>query len=157
LWTVFRKGPEETYAVIGTKVILDPAEGFYLTSFNNVPQIKTAFVKPPDFGIIFTYTLGADNKIGEVSRKLSAAEANTLINDDNAEQIFELGQIKKPAVQKILLAEYLKVPKAPWRPYQANLGVLAQEEDPADAAALKHTKEFTVEDAKALLASRRPQ
>jgi hypothetical protein len=155
-WTVYKKGSGETYTALGN-VVLNPTEGFYLASFNSVPQIKMTFVKPPDFGVIITYSLGVDNKFGKVSRKLSAAEANTLINDDRAEQIFELGQNKKPAVRKVLLAEYLKVSAIQWRPYKADLGILGQEKDPADATALKYTQQFTVDDAKALLTSRPPQ
>jgi hypothetical protein len=156
-WAVYKKGAGDTYDIVGTNVILNPDEGFYLTSFNNIPQIKTIFVKPPNFGVIKIYSFGADGKIGAITRKLSAAEANQLINDDNAEQIFQLGEAKKPAIEKILLAEYLKVPQAQWRPYKADLGILAQQKDPADATALSYTNQFGVDDGKALAAARLQQ
>jgi hypothetical protein len=156
-WTIYKKRPGNSYDVLSTNLVLSPGEGFYLTSSNGIRQIKTTFVKPPDIAVIKTYSLGVDGKFGEITRRLSAAEANTLINDDNAEQIFQLGEIKEPAIEKILLAEYLKVSAPQWRPYKLDLGILAQEKDPADATALKYANQFTVDGAKALLASRPPQ
>lgn len=153
-WAVYRQDQSGNYQPIGSDVVFHPTGGFYLLPYHRRPQINTTFVKPPDFGAIKNYALDGAGKLAATTRNLSASEVDTLLQDDKAEEKLKLGVKKTPAVQKVLLAEYLKSEQVQWRPYKAEYSILRQSSDPADAAALSSTQDFMIEDAEALVESR---
>ena len=156
-WSVYKIDLSGNSQLIATDLIFHPVRGFYLTSQQGRPQIKSVFVKPPDFGSFNIYTLGADGKLGASTKVLTASELNTFMSDKLAEQQLGLGQLKTPTVQKILLADFLKNQQVQWRAYKADLAIVSQGSDPADASILGSAQDFMIEDAKTLLQSRQGQ
>jgi hypothetical protein len=81
---------------------------------------------------------------------LTAAQL-TQLEAENWKVTFAIGDEIKPAVSKVLLAEYANNRTAQWRPYKSEHGVLGQNSDPADASAIAAHATFSVQTAKQLL------
>lgn len=147
-WTVYIQNQNGTYTKVGNGMLIAPEPGFLSTqSPSGRPQIVTTFIVGTDSGITDIQELSVQGSLVLTRQQLDKDQIANYKGNQNGTKV-------KPAVKKVLLAEYLKVQSPQWRSYDKNFGPTAQQNDPADANALSYADDFMFEDAQSLLQTR---
>jgi hypothetical protein len=151
VWTVYSPDAQQNYTKIAAGVAFSPGDGFYLKSSASPRELQTVHHNPKfQIGIIDRYTIPTIGSVTHTKQELTAAQL-TQLEAENWKVTFAIGDEIKPAVSKVLLAEYANNRTAQWRPYKSEHGVLGQNSDPADASAIAAHATFSVQTAKQLL------
>jgi hypothetical protein len=150
-WTIYSPDAQQNYTRIGAGITIPPDPGFYLKASGTQRELQTVYKNLKfTIGIIDRYTVPTGGPITHAKQELTA-EQITQLDADNWKESFAIGEEVKPTVSKVLLAEYANNRAVQWRPYKPDLGVLEQNTDPADAAAIANALGFTLKIAKQML------
>jgi hypothetical protein len=99
--------------------------------------------------VIDRYAVVANGSVTHTTQELTP-EQIVQLDADNWKATFGIGNEVKPAISKVLLAEYANNHAVQWRSYKTDLGVTEQNQDPADVSAIAANNGFTLQAAKQL-------
>jgi len=151
VWTIYSPDAQQNYVKIASGIMFSPVDGFYLRTSDSERELQNVYYNPKfAFGRIDRYSIPANGAVTHAKQELSA-EQLTKLDADNWKEAFGIGNEVKPAISKVLLAEYANNHAIQWRSYKTNLGVTEQNQDPADASAIVANSGFTLQSAKQLL------
>ena len=150
VWTIYSPDAQQNYTKIASGVRFSPTAGFYFRVSGSNRELQTVdYIPKFAFGVIDRYSVSPGGAVTHTKLKLNAEQIKQM-EADNWKETFTIGDEIKPTTTKILLSEYANNRAIQWRPYKLELGILDQNTDPADGAAISTYAAFSLQTAKQL-------
>jgi hypothetical protein len=150
-WSIYSPDAQQNYTKIASGVVIPPVHGFYFKTNGSQRELQTIYRNQKfGLGVIDRYAVVANGSVTHTTQELTP-EQIVQLDADNWKATFGIGNEVKPAISKVLLAEYANNHAVQWRSYKTDLGVTEQNQDPADVSAIAANNGFTLQAAKQLL------